>query len=279
MTTPYSPETATALAIGATTMGYVENGSYVTYDLSLALYNNKVIAEQTQYLLMDQRRREAQFRAEFRTAMGITPKSTPRILVCGDSLTMGVGSSDGVGYPGWIGELLDRQNIKATVGRHAQSGWSIGNVSAGMAAALAANTPDIVTIHIGTNDAGGNLSNFGSAYTALINQILASSPTVKVACSLIPIAQGGPASYRAGAAQANTIIGGVVAGMASARVVTADLRAAHMAAWNSNPALPTTPPGRWTIDGMHPVDPACLKTAEALLVAVGGWIPGYQAAP
>ncbi|MHA6764703.1 SGNH/GDSL hydrolase family protein [Streptacidiphilus sp. PAMC 29251] len=280
----YSAETATAIANGSTTKGYIENSSYVGWDGAVPRFSQQSLLDQLQYLIGQQRRAHAAFRKEWRTEMGITPKATVKVMVCGDSITAGLGSSDGIGYPGWMIEHLDQQNIAMQLSYNAQGGWSLPNIMAGMAAALTAQQPDIVTIHIGTNDAGNtaHLAAYQTNLVTLLNQILSFTPAVTgVVCALIPISQGVTATYQQGEADVNTKILAAVAAVASPRVTTADCRATAESVTNSIDTWPgvATPPGRHTFDGMHPYDSACAKTSEAMLAAAAaaGWLPGYTA--
>lgn len=278
----YSAETAAAIANGSTTKGFVEVTSWTGYDGMVARFNNQSIFDQIMYLLHQQRLAQAAFRREWRAASGITPNATVKVLACGDSITAGLGSSDGSGYPGWMIEHLDRQNIAMDLSYNAHGGWYLTNVMSGMAAALTAHQPDIVTIHIGTNDAAGgtHLSGFQANLVTLLNQILAFAPAVKgIVCALIPISQDISAAYQQGEATVNGYVQAAVTQVGSGRVTIADCRATAESWTNSTDTWPgvASPPGRHTFDGMHPLDSACAKTSEALLkaAAAAGWIPGY----
>lgn len=278
----YSAETAAAIANGSTTKGYVEVASWTGYDGMVARFNNQSIFDQTQYLLHQQRLATAALRHEIRAAMGIAPASTVKVMVCGDSITAGLGSSDGVGYPGWMVEHLDRQNIAMDLSYNAHGGWHLTEVMSGMAAALTAQQPDIVTIHIGTNDASGGtaLANYQANLVTLLRQILAFAPAVTgVVCALIPISQDITAAYQQGEATVNARVQAAVTQVGSSRVTIADCRATAESWTNSVDTWPgvACPPGRHTFDGMHPLDSACAKTSEALLsaAAAAGWLPGY----
>lgn len=275
-------EVATAIANGSTTQGYVEKSSQVNgEDGSVARHNNQSHMDQLQYLLLDQRRRDALWRKEWRTQVGIAPQSTVKVMVCGDSITAGLMSSDNWGYPGWMIDLLDRQNITMDLSYTAHGGWYVTDLLADIQANLAAAQPEIVTIHIGTNDAAdGPNSSYQANYTQLINDILA-CPSVKgVVCALIPIAQAVTPAYQAGMANCNTIVTNIVKGMANPNVALADLTTAHESLWNAVDTWPNiaSPAGRWTMDGMHPYDAGCIKSAEMLLAAAMPWIPGYTPA-
>lgn len=275
-------EVATAMANGSTSQGYVEQHSQVAgADGSVARHNLQSHMDQLQYLLLDQRRRDALWRRECRGRAGVVPASTVKIMACGDSITAGLMSSDNWGYPGWMVDLLDRQNISMDLSYTAHGGWYVTDLLANIQANLTAVQPEIVTVHIGTNDAsGGPNSGYQANYTQLINDILA-APSVKgVICALIPIAQAVTPAYQTGMANCNTIVSNIVTGLNNPKVVLADLTAAHESTWNSVDTWPgvASPPGRWTMDGMHPYDAGCIKTAEKLLAAMQQWIPGYTPA-
>lgn len=275
-------EVATALSNGSTTAGYVEQHSQVNGDDgTVARHNLQSHMDQLQYLLLDQRRRDALWRKECRGRAGVAPASTVKIMTCGDSITAGLMSSDNWGYPGWMIDLLDRQNITMDLSYTAHGGWYVTNLLADIQANLAASQPQIVTIHIGTNDAAaGPNSAYQANYTQLINECLAAPSVQGVVCALIPIAQAVTPAYQTGMANCNTIVSNIVSGMNNPKVVLADLTTCHESLWNAVDTWPNvaSPPGRWTMDGMHPYDAGCIKTAEHLLAAAMPWIPGYTPA-
>jgi lysophospholipase L1-like esterase len=282
-TTGYTDwEVATALANGSTSQGYVDKTSQVGgSDGSVARHNLQSHMDQLQYLLLDQRRRDALWRKECRARAGVTPASTVKVMCCGDSITAGLMSSDNWGYPGWMIDLLDRQNIAMELSYTAHGGWYVTDVLANIQANLATAQPQIVTVHIGTNDAAaGPNSSYQANYTQLINDILAAPSVEGVVCALIPIAQAVSSTYQTGMENCNTIVSNIVTGMNNPRVVVADLRTCHESTWNAVDTWPgvASPPGRWTMDGMHPYDAGCIKTAEHLLQAAMPWIPGYTPA-
>jgi lysophospholipase L1-like esterase len=275
-------EVGTALANGSTTQGYVEQHSQVSgEDGAVARHNLQSHFDQEQYLLLDLQRNVSALRHEIRAMNNVTPKSTVSVMVCGDSITAGLMSSDNVGYPGRMVELLDRENISMELSYTAHGGWYVTDLLANIQANLAAAQPQVVTIHIGTNDAAaGPNSSYQANYTQLINDILAAPSVKAVICALIPIAQAVTPAYQAGMANCNTIVSNIVKNLGNPNVVLADLTTAHEATWNAVDTWPNvaSPPGRWTNDGMHPYDPGCIKTAQMLLAAAQQWIPGYTPA-
>jgi lysophospholipase L1-like esterase len=288
MTYPQYPtnwESGTAGANGSTLAGYIDAKSEVNgYDGNCARYNHQTVLDQIEVLLLEQRESAAFQRKDIRTALNIAPKAAVKIMCCGDSITAGLASSDGVGYPGWMVDHLDQQNIPMTLSYNAHGGWEMPNVLSGLAAALTANTPDIVTLHIGSNDAGNatNLANFQANITTFLQQVLAFSPVVRgIVVALIPIAQNVDASYQANIAQCNTDVQNAVAALNDPRVTIADCTATTMARWNADDTWPgqQSPPSRHTLEGMHPRNAACTKISKAFLAAAAQWIPGYVPQP
>jgi lysophospholipase L1-like esterase len=287
MTYPQYPtnwESGTAGANGSTLAGYIDAKSEVNgYDGNCARYNHQTVLDQVEFMNLDRRRAAAQQRREIRTALNIAPLAGVKVMACGDSITAGLASSDGWGYPGWMVDLLDRENIPMSLSYNAHGGWEMPNVLSGLAAALTANTPDIVTLHIGSNDAGNatNLANFQANITTFLQQVLAFTPAVRgIVVALIPIAQNVNASYQANIAQCNTDVQAAVAAVNDPRVVIADCTATTMAEWNHDDTWTgqQSPPSRWTLEGMHPRDAACIKIAGTFLAAAQQWIPGYTPA-
>lgn len=109
-----------------------------------------------------------------------------RIMAIGDSLTNGYGSSDGLGYRRELSERLNAAGVSHvwTNGTTGRGGWTVQDLRAGIDGWMASDTPDLVLLSIGTNNAAGvgvGMAGFEPAYMALVNRILALSPTVKVA--------------------------------------------------------------------------------------------------
>lgn len=255
MTGPYSPDTASAEATGTTSLGYVVN-SAPGWDDGLHFWNTKAVAMRSQLVAVDARDNMAALRAELRAAAGTTTAPV-KILAAGDSITQGGGSSDLRGYRGWLTDLLDRRRITATVPVQAANGGTLRGLTPVMPAALAAATPDIVLLDIGTNDAAQpDMVDWQNRYATLVDLILASSPTVRVACARIAISLG-PIS--ASEATINTYIDAVVAARTSTgRVVSADM---------------TVIDSSWTGDGVHPLDAGYLRMAQQWAAAIGPWLP------
>ncbi|MFI6014625.1 ricin-type beta-trefoil lectin domain protein [Streptomyces sp. NPDC051243] len=133
------------------------------------------------------------------TAAGVTPASaaptTPlRVMPLGDSITWGVGSSTGNGYraPLWDklaadGHPLDfvgtlRGGSMSDPDNQGHSGYRIDQIAALADASLTRYRPNVVTLHIGTNDLQG-ASEANTAITrlrSLVNQITAAAPDATV---------------------------------------------------------------------------------------------------
>ncbi|MBT2398228.1 phosphatidylinositol-specific phospholipase C domain-containing protein [Streptomyces sp. ISL-100] len=129
----------------------------------------------------------------------------PRLAVMplGDSITQGVGSSTASGYRADLGALLkDRADVVDLVGtlqhgavagmdldHEGHSGWRIDQLSANIETWLAAAKPNVVLLHIGTNDMNRDyqVSTAPARLGGLIDQIRVASPsTVILVASLVP---------------------------------------------------------------------------------------------
>jgi lysophospholipase L1-like esterase len=269
----YSAATATSGAFGATDTGFVENSSQVGgWDVSASRFNLLEVMQQDARLAIDTRDNLNLLRNQLLPA----PATQVRVMACGDSITVGFGSTDGQGWRGWLSDLIARQRVAPVMSLCAHGGWYLADLKANIGAALAANSPDLVLINIGTND-----SNFTSAFTAttygaLIDQILASSPTVKVACALVALSQQAT-GILASEQQANAVITQAVnARLGTGRVVLSDHTHTTTARWEVDATQPGSapPPGRWTIDGVHPTDAGYLQMARAWFTTIQPLVPG-----
>ncbi|MFF7991757.1 SGNH/GDSL hydrolase family protein [Kitasatospora xanthocidica] len=271
MTTPYSPATGTAVAFGATDRGYVENDPSIPWDISLSRNNLQNLDQQTGAWEVARRDRDAALRRSLLPA----PTTCIRILTVGDSITVGYGSADNAGYRTWLADLIDQQRIRAIMSTHSHGGWTLADATPGLAAALAAAQPDIVTILLGTNDYipdANAQAAWQNAYGQAIDQILASSPTVRVACGLVPISQ--TTSIQGQETRANAAVQAAVQARAGGgRVVVADLRPTTSAPWTQYATDGSAPPpGRWTFDGIHPNDAGYLRMAQAWYATIQPWL-------
>ncbi|MFF5426828.1 MULTISPECIES: ricin-type beta-trefoil lectin domain protein [unclassified Streptomyces] len=225
------------------------------------------------------------------TAAGAAPASaapaapdTPlRVMPLGDSITWGVGSSTGNGYRGPLWDRLaadghpvdfvgtGRAGSMSDPDNEGHSGYLIEQIATLADAALTRYRPNVVTLHIGTND----LNNSHQVPTAtarlksLVNQVTAAAPdaTVLVA-SLVVSTSGSEEQYRAAY---NRAVPGIVseaqaAGKRVAYVDMSGLTTADLA------------------DALHPNDAGYRKMADAFHRGVraadgAGWLRNPAPAP
>ncbi|MFJ7065778.1 ricin-type beta-trefoil lectin domain protein [Streptomyces sp. NPDC101115] len=133
------------------------------------------------------------------TAAGAGPASaasgTPlRVMPLGDSITWGVGSSTGNGYRGPLwdrlaadGHPLDfvgtgRAGSMSDPDNEGHSGYRIDQIAALADASLSRYRPNVVTLHIGTNDLQGasEVNTAIARLKSLVNQITADVPDATV---------------------------------------------------------------------------------------------------
>ncbi|MFJ5050483.1 GDSL-type esterase/lipase family protein [Streptomyces sp. NPDC088719] len=123
------------------------------------------------------------------------------VMPLGDSITLGVGSGERTGYRPALQKMLtqDTPNVKfvgsmqdADGTRHeGHSGWRIDQISANIERWMADAKPNLVLLHIGTNDMNRDyqVPTAPQRLAGLIDQIHASSPqTAIVIASLVPAA-------------------------------------------------------------------------------------------
>lgn len=132
-------------------------------------------------------------------AAGVTPASaasnTPlRVMPLGDSITWGVGSSTGNGYRGPLwnqlaadGHPLDfvgtlRGGSMSDPDNEGHSGYRVDQIAALADASLTRYRPNVVTLHIGTNDLQGasEVNTAIARLRSLVNQITADVPDATV---------------------------------------------------------------------------------------------------
>jgi lysophospholipase L1-like esterase len=272
VTTPYSPATATALAFGATDNGNVEVDPTVPWDISAARFNLQNLVEQAGAYEVARRDRDSRFRR----AILPTPTCSVRLLAVGDSITVGYGSADNAGWRAWLADLIDQQRIRPVMSTHASGGWRLSDAAPGLVGALAAAQPDIVCVNLGTNEwipDAATQNAYQTAYGQMIDQVLASSPAVRIACALSPISQ--IPSIQAMQARGHTAIQAAVqARQSTSRVTLADQRRTTSAEWTSHATDGSEyPPGRWTFDGVHPCDGGYLRMAQQWYATIQPWLP------
>jgi len=263
VTDTYSPSAFTAEAIGATSDGWTDQTG-VPWDDDSSAHNHRD-TENRQNALATHHRDGI----DGLYAILAPPTTTLKIMCVGDSITEGAGSTSpgggynqyylgtGQGYKPWLISNLTRRRIKTELTVIAEGGQTLRHQSPRVIAALPTARPDIVLIHLGTNDIGTDTDDWQNRYGQLIDAILASSPTVKVACALLQ-------HYRRPYLDAGTttingwVTAAVTARAGSNRVTTADMR-----------QLST----HWTADGTHPLESGYLHIANTWTSAIAPWLP------
>jgi lysophospholipase L1-like esterase len=222
------------------------------------------------------------------TAAGVAPASaasdTPlRVMPLGDSITWGIGSSTGDGYRGPLwnrlaadGHPLDfvgtgRNGSMSDNDNEGHSGYKIHQVAALTDASLTRYRPNVVTLHIGTNDLNESyqVSTATARLRSLVDQITAAAPdaTVLVA-SLVVSTSGSEEQYRAAYNQAipQIVRDAQSAGKRVAYVDMSSLTTADLA------------------DALHPNDSGFQKMADAFHRGIrsadsAGWLRNPAPAP
>ncbi|HEV7963665.1 MAG TPA: SGNH/GDSL hydrolase family protein [Actinoplanes sp.] len=194
-----------------------------------------------------------------------------KIMPLGDSITWGVGSSTTSSYradlwrqlvagaglavdfvgSGQSGSLPDTDN-------EGHSGWRIEQITASIDGWLAAAQPDVVLLHIGTNDMNQNFDVAGAPgrLGALLDRIAADMPSATVVVAAIVPSTDATVNGRVNAF--NAAVPGVVAQHANARFadLNSTITAADMA------------------DALHPSDAGYAKMASLWYSALEGIVGG-----
>jgi parallel beta-helix repeat protein len=198
-----------------------------------------------------------------------------RIMPLGDSITEGSWSTAGTDFSGYrspLYSLLTAAGISptfvgsATNGNFAQpnheghGGYSIQDIFTNIDGWLAANTPDVVLLHIGTNDILGDndLANAGARLRVLIRRIASQAPNARIVVAQIaPFAN---ATDEAQAVQYNRDIATSVTTLRNEgiKVTLVDMHTALTASVD-------------LYDGVHPNDNGYIKMAPT-------WLSGIYAA-
>ncbi|WP_269786394.1 ricin-type beta-trefoil lectin domain protein [Streptomyces guryensis] len=222
------------------------------------------------------------------TSAGAAPASaatnTPlRVMPLGDSITWGVGSSTGNGYRGPLwneltadGHPLDfvgtgRNGSMSDPDNEGHSGYRIDQIAALADATLTRYRPNVVTLHIGTNDLQGasEVNTAIARLKSLVNQITADVPdaTVLVA-SLVVSTSSSEEQFRGAYNQAT-------------RQIVSDAQAAgkHVAFVDMS-SLTTAD----LSDPLHPNDSGYQKMADAFHRGIqaadgAGWLRNPAPAP
>ncbi|WP_406453256.1 GDSL-type esterase/lipase family protein [Streptomyces sp. NBC_00876] len=207
------------------------------------------------------------------------PAGLPRLAVMplGDSITLGVGSSTRTGYrPGLARRLTGSADTVQFVGsqtdpdgthHEGHSGWLIEQLQANIETWLADAKPNVVLLHIGTNDMNrdNQVSTAPQRLGGLLDQIHAASPdTAIVLASLVPATD--PA-VQARVNAYNAAIPGVIAARTSKgyRITQVSMGALTTADLNDN---------------LHPNNAGYEKMADAFqggiaTLARNGWIKEF----
>lgn len=133
---------------------------------------------------------------DVRLAAGARPI---RIMALGDSITLGAGSSTGAGYRGELERRLARYHVDFVGSQHSGAlpdpdheghpGWRIDQLAAAVDGWIAAYQPDVVLLHIGTNDLNQDYQTATAPQRlgALLDQLRADRPaTMILVAQLVP---------------------------------------------------------------------------------------------
>jgi hypothetical protein len=130
---------------------------------------------------------------------GAAPGDPVRIMPLGASHTWGTNSSTGNGYRGELWRLLTSAGVSVDFVGSQQSGnlpdrdneghpgWKIEDIAGSIDGWLAAYRPEVVLLHVGTNDMKQNrdVARAPERLSALIDRILAGAPTATVVASSV----------------------------------------------------------------------------------------------
>jgi lysophospholipase L1-like esterase len=167
-------------------------------------------------------------RVPMNTVAMVEQVETLRILPLGDSITYGLGDEDLGSYRAVLGERLAAAGVEVDFVGSMQSGptgvdrdneghigWRIEQIAAQADAWMAAHRPDVVLLHIGTNDMRSDAKAVGAAdrLSALIDRLLAADPQVRIVAARIVGAQDAKfdGRYQRRIDAYNALIPGVVA--------------------------------------------------------------------
>ncbi len=199
-----------------------------------------------------------------------------RIMPVGDSVTEGVGTPSGNSYRGWLfNQLMGEVNYVNFVGssrdgtmldpdNEGHSGWKINDIAGIISGSLSKYRPNLVTLHIGTNDINGNIDVDAAPnrLSALIDRIFAFAPDATLLTAAIITSKN--ANTAARVATYNQHVREIVQARANAgqRIILVD-----MGAVNPNDLS----------DDLHPNDSGYQKMATAWNAGIeraiaNGWV-------
>ncbi|MFI0163346.1 ricin-type beta-trefoil lectin domain protein [Streptomyces sp. NPDC017095] len=222
------------------------------------------------------------------TTAGVAPASaasnTPlRLMPLGDSITWGVGSSTGNGYRGPLwnklaadGHPLDfvgtvRNGSMSDPDNEGHSGYRIDQIAALADASLTRYRPNVVTLHIGTNDLQGasEVDTATARLRSLVGQVTADVPDATVLVASLVVSTSASEERLRGAYNqaASRIVGDArAAGRHVAYVDMSGLTTADLA------------------DSLHPNDAGYQKMADAFYRGIrtaddAGWLKNPAPVP
>ncbi|MDX2054638.1 MAG: SGNH/GDSL hydrolase family protein [Polyangiaceae bacterium] len=206
-----------------------------------------------------------------------------RILPLGDSITFGVGSTHEAGYrlslfraATQAGKLITFvgsadpngpsmvDSVPFPRAHEGHSGFTIAQIRALTSATLQANTPHIVLLHIGTNDAEEQQTDrpSPSALGGLIDQIAAEAPNALiVVAQIIPLINP-DVGLQAGLSAYNQAIPNLVSTRAASGM--------HIISVNMNAALAGSPSSETMADDYHPNDVGYDLMGAAWFASIAG---------
>lgn len=210
------------------------------------------------------------------TAPGAAPVAALRLMPLGDSITYGLGSSDLSGYRVDLADDLARDGIAVTfVGSRSSGppgparaheghpGWNIAELTGPVAGWLAAFRPDVVLLHIGTNDLGTDATARGAParLARLLDRIVRARPAAQIFVAELIGSGRGARQHRIDVFNA-----------AVARLVAAAPPNVHL-------VDQTGVDGRLLRDGLHPDDAGYAAMAATWAAAIARVVPAPATGP
>jgi lysophospholipase L1-like esterase len=215
------------------------------------------------------------------TVLSYTRPEAPkpiRIMPVGDSITYGTGAAGGYRLPlytaltnagynvDYVGTRTDNGATGLPDSDHdGLSGWTIGQIDSNIIDWLfAINDPDVILLHIGTNDSGaGDFSNRVDRLDALVTKIATNRPNANIiVTTLLP---------RSDSAARNTAITNLFNPYVSGKVLAQRTLGRKVTFLNMYTYLTTSDLG----DGLHPNSTGYGKMASAWLPAITNVVGVY----